>query len=98
MEQNAYLFSLSIDPHTKEELNDAARWARFLAIAGMVVLIILLSITLLGSVIFYNKLGVRVWTINGQSDDLSTGLRLGWAAGMIIMTVIAFYLLLYLLS
>ena len=40
MEENSSLFSLSIDPQTKEHLAETAKWARFLAIVGFVFLFI----------------------------------------------------------
>lgn len=38
MEENVELFSLTIDPLTKHNLAETAKWARFLAIVGFVVL------------------------------------------------------------
>ncbi|MCW3116029.1 MAG: hypothetical protein JWM28_111 [Chitinophagaceae bacterium] len=52
--QNISLFGLSIDPAAKAHLSEAARWARFLAIVGFVIigLIVLIGIfagSILGS-------------------------------------------------
>lgn len=46
--QNDNLFGLTINPNTKEHLSEAARWARFLAITGMVMLGIIVLLMLLG--------------------------------------------------
>ncbi len=38
MEQNSAIFTLTIDPVTKANLSETARWARFLAIVGFIFL------------------------------------------------------------
>lgn len=42
MEENSSLFSLSIDPVTKANLYETAKWARFLALVGFVFLVIMI--------------------------------------------------------
>jgi hypothetical protein len=48
MQDDQSLFSLTIDPETKLHLNDAAKWAKFLAISGMALLAIFAVINIWG--------------------------------------------------
>lgn len=43
MEERSSLFSLSIDPATKSQLSDAAKWAKFFAIVGFVCLALMIA-------------------------------------------------------
>jgi hypothetical protein len=59
MEQtsNTSLFSLSIDPVTKAHLSEAARWARFLAIVGMIGLALMIVFGIFGSAMMFSAAG-----------------------------------------
>jgi uncharacterized membrane protein YjgN (DUF898 family) len=93
MEENTSLFSLSIDSSSKEHLTEAAKWARFLAIAGFVFLGLLVLAGLFAS--------VALSRLYGTSDLNSRG-NLGSAMGTttaityIFMALIYFFPLLYL--
>lgn len=89
MEENPSLFSLSIDPVTKANLSETAKWARFLAIVGFV----FLGILVLGAIFFISTLGGM-----GMAED-QTGLFGAATAGAALMYIIgaavAFFPLLY---
>lgn len=89
MEENPLLFSLSIDPVTKANLSEAAKWARFLAIVGFV----FLGIMMLGAIFFISTLGNM-----GMTED-QTGLFGAATASAaflyIIVAAVAFFPLLY---
>jgi hypothetical protein len=98
MEQNQSLFSLSIDPLTKSHLNDTAKWARFLAIAGMVLLGIALLFSLLAATVWADNENMR-FTVNGrEGEEVTTALRVSYVVGVIIMIAIFFFPLLFLLQ
>ena len=51
-DQNTSLFGLGIDPAAKNHLSEAARWAKFLAICGFIMLGMMVIYGLLISVVF----------------------------------------------
>ncbi|HUQ96376.1 MAG TPA: hypothetical protein VM010_01840 [Chitinophagaceae bacterium] len=92
----ASLFSLTIDPVTKTHLSETARWARFLAIFGMLVLALGLVVSLMGATIFTRFFGLPT----GVDDDTNTtlgALRIGVVVGMLILSAVIFFPLLFLL-
>jgi hypothetical protein len=97
MEENQFLFSLAIDPATKAYLNDTSKWARFIAITGMIVLVIVLIFTILGATVLNNA---NIITASGeqQVEGLKNSIRVGMVVGSIIVTGIAFIPLMYLLQ
>lgn len=100
MEENhgSSLFSLSIDPVTKSHLNDTAKWARFLAIAGIVLLSLALIFTVLGVTVFPNSTYSRL-TVNGiEEEQLTTTMKIVMSICMIIAFLIAFFPMWYLLQ
>src|SRR5436305_3249603 len=97
MEENQFLFSLTIDPTTKAYLNDTSKWARFIAITVMIVLVIALIFTILGATVLNNA---SIITVSGeqQVEGLKNSIRVGMVVGSIIVTGIAFIPLMYLLN
>jgi hypothetical protein len=91
MEQNAPLFSLTIDPVTKSHLTEAARWAKFLAIVGMIFLALLLIFGVVGSSVFFSKLR----GIEGEGSNVASYGTIAMAAYTIIIGVIWFFPMLY---
>jgi hypothetical protein len=90
------LFSLTIDPVTKTHLTETARWARFLAIFGMIVLGLGLIVSLMGATIFTRFFGFPT----GVEDDSATtmdAVRIGMVVGTVILSAVAFFPLLFLL-
>lgn len=98
MEQNSSLFNLSIDPVTKEHLTETAKWARFLAIVGMISLALLVLLGIYMSTVLAS-------TMNTQfEDDFGSGranpfaaMGAGLAIVYIIIAVIWFFPFLFLL-
>ena len=97
MEQthSSSLFSLSIDPVTKAHLSETAKWARFLAIVGIILLIV--------GVIFSLIMAVGMSAFTGSFDNQYggaspfPGFGVAIALVYIIILVLWFFPLLYLL-
>lgn len=94
MEENTSLFSLSIDPVSKEHLSETAKWARFLAIAGFLFLVLMIVAGLYASITIsryedmYSGSSAR-----GMASLLSTTT----AVTYIIVALVWFFPLLFLL-
>lgn len=95
MEQTSHssLFSLSIDPVTKAHLSEAARWARFLAIVGMVGLALMIIFGIFGSAMLFSTAG----SIDGNYGASGMGAYSSgiFAAYMIMIAVLYFFPLLF---
>jgi hypothetical protein len=95
MDQTSSLFSLSIDPSSKEHLNEAARWARFIAIVGFV----FLGFLVLAGILFSMTLS-RLDTSGDpafRTGGLGAMMGTGTAILYIILAAVYFFPLLYLL-
>src|SRR5688500_17332353 len=96
--QKASLFSLNIDPLTKTHLNETAKWARFLAILGMVVLVLGLIVALMGATIFTTFFGMSTSTTDYPGAEAAmTTARITMVVTTLIASAIIFFPLLYLL-
>ncbi|RYZ27304.1 MAG: hypothetical protein EOO10_13120 [Chitinophagaceae bacterium] len=51
MEENSSLFSMAIEPVTKEHLSETAKWARFLAIVGFIALVLIVAVGIYTSIV-----------------------------------------------
>ena len=96
MEQPNTIFSLSIDPVTKSHLIEAAKWARFLAIVGMISLALLVVLGFYFSIMMTGTLKER-FDETGNSQAISLGIGIGVAIMYLVMAVIWFFPLMYLL-
>lgn len=94
--QTSSLFSLSIDPVTKAHLSETARWARFLAIVGMIGLALMVVFgvfysiwlsTAIGSL--YNQVGVE------SPSRYNAGAAVGSVAMFVITALVGFFPLLF---
>jgi hypothetical protein len=88
------LFSLSIDPVTKSHLAEAAKWAKFLAIVGMVFLALLIIFGFFGAAMLFSttsNFGGPEYGSVGMPAYASTI----FAVYMIVAAVIWFFPLLY---
>ena len=94
---NSSLFSLNIDPLTKTHLNETAKWARFLAILGMVVLALGLIVALMGATVFTTFFGVPTTTDYPGAEAAMTTARITMVVTTVIASAIIFFPLLYLL-
>jgi hypothetical protein len=86
------LFSLTIDPVTKSHLSETARWAKFLAITGMVFLFLMILLMTLGSTLIFSKFN-DIQTADGS--NMASFASLGLAIYMIVIAVIWFFPLLF---
>jgi hypothetical protein len=96
--QSYSLFSLSIDPVTKAHLSETARWARFLAIAGMISLGLMVVIGVAYSIWISSTMRSMQYRYGVQSSSgYTTGVAAGSALAFVIMAVVAFFPFLYML-
>jgi membrane-anchored glycerophosphoryl diester phosphodiesterase (GDPDase) len=91
------LFSLTIDPVTKAHLTETAKWARFLAILGMVVLVLGLVVAVMGTTVFTTFMGMPTGVDGPTEDSLFDAARVGMLLAMLILSAIIFVPLLFLL-
>ena len=96
MEQNPSLFSLSIDPSSKEHLAEAAKWARFLAIIGFVFLGFLVVAGIAVSVTI-SRLSSGFSDPAFRNSGFSSAMGVGTAFVYLVMAIIYLFPLLYLL-
>ena len=95
-QESMSLFSLSIDPLSKSHLTEAAKWARFLAIIGMVVLVLMIIFGLFFSTMMAVSSNPFEEPVEGGSG-LMSGFGVGMAILYIVLAAIWFFPLLYLL-
>ena len=95
MSDNQNLFSLSIDPVTKSYLTDVYKWTKFLAITGMVVLLLGLVAVILGTTISTDVFSTQAGT---ESAEISSTVRASMAISSVIVVAIAFFPLYFLLQ
>ena len=94
--QPTSLFSLSIDLNTKTYLYEAAKWARFLAIVGMIALGLMVIFGLFFSTMMATSSNPFEEPVEGGSG-LMSGVGIGVAVMYIVLALIWFFPLLYLL-
>src|SRR4029079_4093291 len=95
--QRSSLFSLSIDPVTKAHLSETARWARFLAIVGLIGIVLMVVGGLAYSIWITSMLQTMQGRYGGFSSNYSTGVAIGSAIIFVIAAAIAFFPMLYML-
>jgi len=88
---NTSLFSLSIDPITKTHLGEAAKWARFLAILGMIFLVLIIVAGVFGSTLLFSSMNSFEGDTTGMAA-YGSGIFAGY---MIVAAVIYFFPLLF---
>ena len=94
IENNSNIFNLSVEPVTKTELVSIARWARFLALLGMIILVIGVVVAVMGTFIMTDFTGVEM---GGRDEALRSTLRVGMVVFSFILSIVAFFPLYYLL-
>ncbi|MFN2437558.1 MAG: hypothetical protein ABR503_00050 [Chitinophagaceae bacterium] len=98
-QSSSELFSLSIDPVTKAHLGETAKWARFLAICGMIMLVI----AFIGVIFFaytMSSMSNRFEGMEGMEGMNTTpfaGFGVGMAFFYIILLAVWFFPLMYML-
>lgn len=95
MDQNPSLFSLSLDLTLKEHLAEAAKWARFLAVVGLVSLgfLVLAGIAFSVTLSRANRFGNSGFSSTAYGVGYSTGMALFY----LVIAIIYLFPLLYLL-
>jgi|SRR6187431_2972256 len=88
---NTSLFSLSIDPITKAHLGEAAKWARFLAILGMIFLVLMIIAGVFGSTMLFSSMN----NLEGDATGMAAYGSGIFAGYMIVIAVIYFFPLLF---
>lgn len=97
MENDRPLFSLVIDPVTKAHLNDTARWARFLSIAGLVIIGLAFILAVLTLTLWKDR--TFGYTITGrENEEVTNTMRIGYMIFMMCLLLVAFFPLMYLLQ
>jgi uncharacterized membrane protein YjgN (DUF898 family) len=95
MKETSALFTLSIDPLTKTQLTETTRWARLLAVAGFVFILLLVFIGV------YSSLTISRYEdmFNGYTGrrTFMESLGVGAAITYIVLAVIAFFPFLFVL-
>ena len=87
-EQNS-IFGLSIDQIGKTHLWDAARWARFLAVCGFVLLGLMIIYGIAMSVMFANMMSAADnWPPGYERSGMGSAMGLGMGVGMAVFYVI----------
>ena len=92
MQDNQSLFSLNFDPIAKSHLMDTAKWARFLAISGMILMIIFIIAAIAG----IGLTGNNPYDTTGTMD-LVAPFKMIMIVTSIVMGIIIFFPLLFLL-
>ena len=93
MEENSSLFSVSIDTTAKSHLSDAAKWARFLAITGMVLLGFVL-IRSIYSIVRFNQI-TSLDSYRGSRPPIVDQFTAGTIAGTLLVVIVPFFALLF---
>jgi len=90
MEQNqdTSLFGLGIDPTSKTHLSEAARWAKFLAIVGMAMCVIMVIFGIIASTVVSNAT---------KEMESSFGYQRSMDTGVLGMTMMVTYILIAIL-
>jgi hypothetical protein len=97
MEQNTQLFSLSVDPTAKLHLGETAKWARFLAIVGMVSLALIVIAGIYLATVMTSMQSRLDDEFGGRTNPFASGMGIGMAALYLILALIWFFPLLFLL-
>jgi hypothetical protein len=96
-DQNTSLFTLSVDHGTKSHLSETAKWARFLAIAGMIFLGFAVVAVLFFSYYISTLYGSMGDGYSGGGGMYGTGFGVGIAMFYIFIIAVWFFPLMYLL-
>lgn len=92
MQEDSSLFSMSIDPVTREHLSETAKWARFLAIAGLILLILMVVFGVYSLAVID-----QVETELGGRRSLGSALGLGTAITYFIVFLIYIFPIIFML-
>jgi len=92
LDQNTSLFGLGIDNTSKGHLSEAARWARFLAICGFIMIGLMVIYGIAMSIMFSSMMSSMSEYDNPyRTSSFGNGLGIGMAVFYIICAVLAFF-------
>jgi uncharacterized membrane protein YjgN (DUF898 family) len=97
-DQNTSLFGLSIDPISKGHLSEAARWAKFLAIVGFIVCILIVLIGIFAGSIFEMYSSSRYEGFDSGAKVSTRGIGAMLSGFYIILAVLNFFPCLFLFN
>jgi hypothetical protein len=97
MEEASGLFSLTIDPVVKSQMNDISRWAKFISITGILLLVMGVVISILDATMFSNSTGIAVIINGNATGEVTPAMRVASVAGTIIFGSLLFFPLYFLL-
>ncbi|HWJ27587.1 MAG TPA: DUF5362 family protein, partial [Flavisolibacter sp.] len=89
---------LTIDPVTKSNLADTAKWARFLAIVGMIVLVFIVIASMFGVTVMTATNNITYMGTPLRSEEMVNSMRLTLIGTTLVGVLIAFFPLLFLLQ
>lgn len=99
MEQNqsSSLFGLSIDPTTKAHLTETARWAKFLAICGFIMLALMIVYGIVITTVMSATMGAMENEFGGyyQQSSLTAGMTTFMIVIFIVVALIYFFPILF---
>ncbi len=95
--QNSSLFELGVSSDAKSHLGEAAKWARFLAICGMITLVLMIVFGIIASLAF-SKAASEYDDIYRQGGVSSQGLGAGMMVVYILIGLLYFFPLLFTLQ
>src|SRR5215204_606661 len=91
-DQNTSLFGLGIDNISKSHLSEAARWAKFLAIAGFIMIGLMVIYGIAISIIFSSMMSdMSQYDSPYRRNGFSNTLGIGMAIFYIVCAVLAFF-------
>jgi len=97
MENDSTLFNLSVDAETRMHLGETAKWARFLAIAGMVALVLMVLFGIYFASVMAAAMEADLEALGGRGGGSLTGFGIGTVLVYVLLAVIWFFPLLFLL-
>jgi len=93
--QDQGLFGLTIDPVGRGHLTEAAKWARFLAIVGFVIVTLIAMVAIFGGTFIATMFG-RTSQYNDLNPGLTTGLTVAVIAYYLCVALVIFFAYLFL--
>jgi len=97
-DQNTSLFGLSIDPTSKGHLSEAARWAKFLAILGFILCILIVILGLFAGSIFEMYSSNRYEGFDRDVKVNTRGLGVMFSIVYILLALLYFFPCLFLFN
>jgi hypothetical protein len=84
MDEDSSLFSMSIDPATREHLSETAKWARFLAIVGLISLFFITAFGIYTAIVLRSYEDMYGYNRRGVGNALGVGTSLIYLFGFLL--------------